>query len=167
MNPFLYKAHPLLYRLADLLANPSAHGPGDIAELSLIFLALNVLWAVGLPWAARRAAEIRVSFLKGYALALPATVLYAPLMISVVGDVAAQAFRFEDRFLLVFALFVVSQMLGGFYAVALRRGRRGDSVGLAAGMAVSLFLLLVSLPACLVLLEVQKFLPLPAGGPPP
>lgn len=158
MNPFLYKAHPLLYRLADLLAHPSGHGLGEIAELVLIFLAINLLWAPGLLWAARRAAEVRLPFLKGYLLALPATLVYAPLMMTVVSDVAGHAFRLEDRFLLVFAIFVTSQMLGGLYAFALSQGSRADPASLAAGMAVSLFLLLVSIPVSGVLLGLNALL---------
>lgn len=158
MNPFLYKAHPLLYRLADLLAHPSGHSLGEISDLLLILLAINVLWVPALLWAARRAAGVRLPFLKGYLLALPATLAYAPMMITVVSDVVGHAFRLQDRFLLVFAIFVTSQMLGGFYAFTLRKGRRFDVAELAAGLSVSLFLLLVSIPACSVLLGLNALL---------
>lgn len=158
MNPFLYKAHPLQYRLFDFLIRPSAYRLDDMSELALIFLTINIFWALGLRWAAYRAAGVRLSFLKSYGLALPATILYAPPLLTVVGDVAAQAFRMEERFLLVFAIFVGSQMLGGFYAVALRQGRRSEPAGLAAGLAVSLFLLLVSVPFSGLLLGLNALL---------
>jgi hypothetical protein len=158
MNPFLYKAHPLMYRLVDFLIRPSAYRLDDISELALIFLAINIFWALGLYWVARRAAGVRLPFLKSYGLALPATILYAPPLMTVVGDVAAQAFHMEERFLLVFAIFVGSQMLGGFYAAALRQGRRSEPAGLAAGLAVSLFLLLVSVPFSGLLLGLNALL---------
>ena len=158
MNPFLYKAHPLLYRLVDFLLHPGAHGLDELSELVLIFLAINFFWAPGLVWVARRAAGVGLSFIKGYALALPACLGYAPLMLTLLGDVIAHAFRWPDRYLLIFSLFVATQMLGGFYALAFRQGGQGGPVDLAAGMAVSLFLFLVSIPACLVLLGLNAVL---------
>lgn len=158
MNPFLYKAHPLQYRLVDFLIRPSAYRLDDMSELALVFLAINVFWALGLYWAARRAAGVRLPLLKSYGLALPATILYAPPLMTVMSDVMAQAFRMEERFLLVFAIFVGSQMLGGFYAVALRQERRSEPAGLTAGLAVSLFLLLISVPVSGVLLGLNALL---------
>jgi hypothetical protein len=152
MNPFLYKAHPRLLQWADLLANPSAHGIGEIADLALVFLALNALMALGLRWAAGRAAGIRPSFPKAFLLASPASLLYLPLMLTVVGDVVGHDFQLRERYILIFSIFVGSQMLAGFYAIALRHGPRGQPAGLRAGMAVALFLLLISIPACLAFL---------------
>jgi hypothetical protein len=158
MNPFLFKAHPLLYRSVELLIHPFDHTLDDFTRLVLIFLIINLLWAAGLPWAVRRAAAIRVSLLQGYFLALPATVLYAPLVVTVLSDVVTRTFEMQNRFLLVFSILVVSQMLAGFYAFFLRQGRRAEPVGLVAGVTVSLFLLLVSLPACGVLLGLDRVL---------
>jgi hypothetical protein len=152
MNPFLYKAHPLLLHWADLLANPSAHGIGELAELALGFLLLNAWMALGLLWTAGRAAGIRLALAKAFLLAIPASLLYLPFMLTVVGDVIGHEFQLRERYILIFSIFVGSQMLSGFYAIALRHGPHGQPAGLATGMSVALVLFLVSIPACLALL---------------
>ncbi len=157
MNPFLYKAHPLLLRLIGLFTEPSASSPGDKAELVLLMLAINLFWTPALVWAARKADGVHLSLLRGYALALPACLFYTPLVLTVVGDVAIHGFRIEDRFLLVFSIFVASQMLTGFYAFALRHRPSGRPAGLMPGLAVSLFLLLFSLPVSLGLLGLNPW----------
>lgn len=152
MNPLFYKPHSLLLRWADLFLHPAAHGVGAFAELALVLLTINGVLALGLSFCARRVAGVRLPFLKAYPLVLPSSLLYIPLLLTVLGDVVAHAFRWEERFISVFAIFVASQMLGAFYTVAVRH-RGGDRpIGLAAGLAVSLLLLLVSIPACLALL---------------
>jgi hypothetical protein len=158
MNPFLWKAHPLLEGLIRLVTDPASLTVSEASDLLLIVLGINLIWAAGLFWITRRGAGIRLPLFKAYLLALPATLLYAPLVITVVGDVADHAFRFQDRALVVFAIFVASQTLAGFYAFALRQGVRGDALGLAGGVTVSLFLLLLSMPACGLLLAVNAFL---------
>lgn len=152
MNPFLYKAHPLLQNLVILLTEPSAYRLDEAAALVLLVLAINLLWTPGLVWVARKADKLRLSLVQGYALALPACLGYTPLVLTVVGDVAAHGFRLQDRFIVVFATFAVSQILTGFYAFALRHRPGGYPAGLLAGATVSLFLLLMSLPLCLALL---------------
>ena len=156
MNPFLYKAHPLLRRLISLFVDPHSSSLTDKAELIALMLALNLLWAPGLVWAAWQVDRLRLPLVKGYLLALPASLLYTPMVLTVVNDVAAQGFRFQDRFLLVFAIFVVSQMLTAFYAFALRHRPSGYPVGLGAGATLSLFLLLYSLAISLGLLGVGR-----------
>lgn len=155
MNPFLYKAHPLQYRLLNLLLDPGASSVEDALEPIAMMLALGLLWAPALVWAVGKADRLRLSLFRGYCLALPACLLYTPLMLTVVGDVAVHGFRFADRFFVVFALFVLSQMLAGFYAFALRHRPSGHPVGLLAGETVSLFLLLYSLPVASGLMGVN------------
>ena len=155
MNPFLYKAHPLVLHWVELLANPFAHGIGELAELALTFLAVNSLMALGLAWVAERTAGIRPAFAKAFALAVPAGLLYPPFMLTALADVIGHAFQLRERYILIFSLFVGSQLLGSGYALALRREPDGRPAGLAIGMTVSLFLLLASIPACLALLALH------------
>jgi len=154
MNPLLYKAHPLLHITVDLLTNPSAHSLREAALPLLVYLAANFVWVPGVWWGANRAAGVAPSIALAYVLALPATVLYLGPMLTVLGDVLAHEFHFAERFILVFCLFVASQMLGVFYAVAIRKPG-GGAVGLPDGLAVALFLWLLSLPAGLVLLAMN------------
>lgn len=47
-------------------------------------------------------------------LALPATFLYAPLMLTLLSDVFAHAFELRNRWILLFAIIAASQMLTAF-----------------------------------------------------
>lgn len=149
MNPFLYKPHPLMQRLLGLLFEPQAQSLDGVAGLVLLMLGLNCFWALGLIWAARSVDRLRLPLRLSYGLALPACLLYTPLALTIVSDVAVHGFRFQERFLLVFALLVVTQILAAFYAFMLRHRPSGYAVGLQAGLAVSLFLLLLGLPISL------------------
>ncbi|MGZ8219043.1 hypothetical protein [Methylomagnum sp.] len=164
MNPFLFKAHALLYHLVNFLTNPAARSLDELLGLLTIVLAINLLWATPLLWIVSRDDAVSLSPLKAYLLALPATLMYAPTLLTVVADVTEHAFHLKDRLILVIAIFVASQMLGGFYAIALRQEHNRRPVGLVAGMTVSLFLLLVSMAASLLLLwmdEAWHFMPEP------
>jgi hypothetical protein len=147
MNPLLYKAHPLLHLTVDLLANPAAHSLREAARPALVYLAVNLAFAPGLWWGAKKAGGAP-SLGLAYLLALPAALLYFAPMLTLLGDVLAHEFHFADRFILAFCVFVAIQMLGAFYAVALRRPG-GGPIGLRDGLAVSLLLWLASLPASL------------------
>jgi hypothetical protein len=152
MNPLLYKAHPLLYLSVDLLINPAGHSLGELGRLVLIYLASNLVFAFGMVWLVKKAGWRPVSWLSAYALSGPAILAYLPIMATLLGDILAHQFRFEDRFILVFCIFVAIQMLGVFYALAIRQPRAAAPVGLANGMATALFLWLLSLPLGLALL---------------
>ncbi len=152
MNPLLYKAHPLLYITVDLLANPSAHSLREAALPTLIYLAVNLVWTPGLWWGVKKAVGVAPSIPLAYLLALPALIFYLGPMLTVLADVLAHEFHFADRFILVFCLFVAAQMLGVFYAVAIRNPGDGGAIGLPDGMAVALLLWLLSLPTGLVFL---------------
>jgi hypothetical protein len=151
-NPFRFKAHPLLSRWIDLLSGSGQLSLDEVSQLLLIALAANLAWAFALRWFLWRAERIRLSFGRAFLLALPAALVYLPLATTVCSDVLAHAFRFQDRFIVVFSLFVASQILAAFYAFAIRYSALGNPIGLAAGMALSLFMLLLSLPLSLLLL---------------
>ena len=155
MNPLLYKPHPLLLRWADLFVHPSAHSLGDFAELAAVLLAVNGMMALGLGWGARMAAGVRLPALRSYGLALPSSLLYVPSVLTVLGVVSTHAFHWEERFILVFEIFIASQMLSGFYTVTIRHRGGKQPIGLAAGLAVSLLLLLASIPVSSALLGLQ------------
>jgi hypothetical protein len=156
MNPLLYKAHPLLFLTVDLLANPAAHSLREAARLALVYLACNVVWAAWLWWGVKKSAGSAPSVLLAYALALPALLCYQAAMLTVLGDVLAHEFHFTDRFILVLCIFVASQMLGVLYAVAIRQPDGGAAIGLPGGLAVSLYMWLLSLPAGIALLALDS-----------
>ena len=155
MNPLLYKAHPLLFLSVDLLANPAAHSWREAVRLALVYLALNLFWAAGLWWRVKKSAGFAPAPAAAYALALPALLLYQGPMLTVLGDVLAHRFHFADRFILVVCVFVAAQMLAALYAVSLRPPG-GGGVGLPGGLALALYLWLLSLPTGLALLALES-----------
>lgn len=104
MNPPTYNAHRLLTRWIDLLLDPSTHRLHDALHLVGILLCSNLLWTMGLPWLLRKTESLDVTPLKAYMLALPATFLYAPLMLTLLSDVFANAFELANRWFLLFAM---------------------------------------------------------------
>jgi hypothetical protein len=155
MNPLLYKAHPLMYLTVDLLANPSAHTSHEAFKLALIYLAINLIGSIWLWQGTRKIAGFAPTYVMAYVLALPAILLYLSPMLTLLNDVIAHQFHFAERFILVFSVVAATQMLGVFYAVAIRYPRDGLALGLQDGMAVSLWMWLSTLPVGLVLLWVN------------
>jgi hypothetical protein len=158
MNAFQFKAHPFLFRWVELFVNPGSQSAGDMAELLAIAALSTLAAALALVWFVRRYERLRLAFGRALWLALPAMLIYLPLVVTVSSDVLAHAFRFQDRFIVVFAIFVTSQTFAAFYAFALRYPGNGVPVGLRAGLAVSLFLLLLTLPMALLLLAADDWL---------
>ncbi|GAB6049067.1 hypothetical protein JCM19379_28990 [Methyloparacoccus murrellii] len=159
MNPLDFKAHPLLHRWIDFVLAPGAHSVTEGLLLLAILLGSNLLWAAGLPWLLRKAENLELTPVQTYLYTLPATLLYAPLMLTLMQDVIAHAFELRHRWFLLFALLAVSQILTAFYAFALRQDRGAAPIGLESGLAVSLFLLLVSIPASLLLMGLHALHP--------
>lgn len=152
MNPLFYKAHPLLYLTVDLAAHPSSHTLGEAVRLLLIYLASSLFFSACLWWGTRKAAGFAPRLATVFLLALAASVCYLGPMLTLLGDVLVHGFRFAERFILVFCLFVAAQMLSGLYAVSVRDPRTGRAIGLADGFALSLLLWLMSIPFCLAFL---------------
>jgi len=159
MNPLTYKVHPLLTRWVDLLHEPSAHHPSDVLYLLSILFAGNILLTAGLPWMLRKAENLELPAIKAYFFALPATWLYLPLMLTLLQDVVGHHFELGSRWFFLFALLVVSQFLTALYAFTLRHERSGLPIGLESGLSVSLFLLLASIPASLIMLGINAIQP--------
>jgi hypothetical protein len=159
MNPLSYKAHPLLARWVDLITEPSAHHANDLLALLVILFATNLLWASALPWLLGKIEGLTLSPLKAYYMALPATFLYAPLMLTLLRDIIGHAFEWRHRWLLILMLIVASQLLTAFYAFGLRHPRSGVAIGLESGLGVALFLLLASIPASLIMIGADKLKP--------
>lgn len=158
MNPLLFKAHPLLRVSVELLTDPASHGIGTYARLLSIYALVNVIGAGCLVGMARRAAGLRLPWLRAYSLAAPA-LLYIPAMITVLSDVVKQEFRLTDRILLVVVVVVLTQMLAAWFGLAVRY-RNGEALGLSLGLAIALTLLLAAIPCCLVLLGLDSSFPL-------
>lgn len=78
-------------------------------------------------------------------------------MPAVLGDVPIGRFRWEDRFIPVFAIFVASRILAGFYTVTVRRRRTLEPIGGEDGAAAALRRLPVAVPACLVRLGLRAW----------
>ena len=159
MNPLTYKSHPLLARWVDLLLDPTSHHLNDVLHLLSILFVGNLLLTAGLPWLLRKAESLELPAIKAYLFALPATWLYLPLMLTLLQDVIRHGFELQHRWFFLFALLVVSQLLTALYAFALRHERSGSPIGLESGLAVSLFLLLVSIPASLIMLGANAIKP--------
>jgi hypothetical protein len=152
MNPFLFRSHPLLHRTIELVADPSAHGIADWLWLMAIFSLLGLAWMPAFRYLAARMAGAGLGWWRAFWLDLPAVVLYSPLMLTLVGDVVRHSFRFEERWIFVFALAVAVFLLAGWYGQAIRQGRSRVPVGLETGLGLALTLLLVSIPYTLLLL---------------
>lgn len=152
MNPLLYKAHPLLFLTVDIFADPSAHSVEDWGRLLAIYLALSVVWTPVLLLGVKKTSGFFLPWAIAYGLALPATVFYLPLIVTLLNDVLAHEFSYTQRFIPVFCVFVASQMLAVFYGSMLKYPRNGRPVGLGDGLTVALLLLLASLPTGLAFL---------------
>lgn len=160
MNPLHYKAHPLLAAWLDLSTNPGTQSLHDLLYLLILLFCGNLLWAIGLPWLLRKAEGLNITPFTAYLIALPATFLYAPLLLTLLQDVLRHEFEFRHRWFLLLTLLAISQLLTAFYAFVLRHERSGLAIGLESGLVVSLFLLLVSIPAGLVLLGLTALYPI-------
>jgi hypothetical protein len=144
-----------MYLTVDLLANPSAHTAHEAIKLALIYLAINLIGSIWLWQGTRKIAGFAPSYILAYVLAMPAILLYLSPMLTLLKDVMAHQFHFAERFILVLAVVVATQMLGVFYAVAIRYPINGQALGLQDGMAVSLWMWLSTLPVGLILLWVN------------
>lgn len=153
MNPFLFKAHPLLRLTVESLAGEG--GLWQALVLLLFYLIANVVWATALALVVREMVHIRPRPLNLYWMSLPALVGYVPVLLTLLRDVLDHTFRFADRFILLFALVTVASMLGALYGFLFRHPRSHQSIGLIAGFAVALAMLLISLPLGLALLKTE------------
>lgn len=145
-----------MYLTVDSLANPAAHSSHEIVKLILFYLGINLFWATWLWQGTRKVAEFALSYSLAYFLALPALLLYLPTMLTLLHDVIAHQFSFADRTILVIYVFFATQMLGVFYAVAIRHPKNGPPIGLQDGIAVSLWMWLFSLPVGVGLLWLNE-----------
>jgi hypothetical protein len=158
MNPLLYKAHPLLYITLDWMTNPAIYPLPVLAWLASIYLAFALVGMVGLWWGVNKTAGFAPAWVAAYALALPASLFYLGPMLTILNDVVTHNFHFADRFILVFSVFIVVQMLGALYAVTIRNSRTGEILGLVDGLTVALLLWLLSLPVAGALLSMDGLL---------
>ncbi len=159
VNPINFKAHPYLARWVELLTEPSSQSATMVMEMLAILLASNLLWAAGIPWLLRKLERLAISPINAYAWTLPASFLYSPLMLTLIQDVLGHSFELRNRWFLLLMILVSSQTLTAFYAFALRHPRSDAPIGLESGLAVSLFLLLVSIPSALILIGFNTIVP--------
>ena len=80
-------------------------------------------------------------------------------MLTILSDVFAHAFELKNRWFLLFVIIAASQMLTAFYAFVLRHKPSDVPTGIESGLAVSLFLLLVSIPAACLMMIINAFVP--------
>ena len=160
MNPLTYKAHPALLEWIGLITQTSPN-PGKDLQHVLLLLALTApLFGLALRHISRKLDEIELSLLKAFGLAIPSAVIYTPLMLTLLNDVAHHAFVFGERWFLLFALVVASQMLAAFYAFLIYSPRERGPVGLESGLGASLYLLLIAIPTSLALLGLDALIPI-------
>ena len=159
MNPFLYKAHPLLYRVIDLVTHPASSTTGDVVFLIVFFLVVNLLWAACLLLATQQIAKFRLSFASAYKLALGSVVLSIPLMLTLVSDFLNDSFQLRDRYIFLFALIVVVHITALLHGVGIKHPHEG-AIGLEKGFFISLFMMLLAIPVCILLRRIETFVPL-------
>ncbi len=160
MNPFTYKAHPLLAEWMGLMTQTSDSPGPDLRHVLIILSVTTPLFAVALKRITQKLEEISLSALKSFVLAIPSALLYTPLMLTFLNDVVHHAFVFRERWFLLFALIVVSQMLAAFYAFLIHSPRERGPVGIDSGLGISLFLLLISIPVGLALIGIHALTPI-------
>lgn len=160
MNPLLYKAHALQRLTVELLVDSASHTLGDYFHLILLYLVVNIPWTMLVRWAVFRTCGVRISYLNAFGPALLPLLFYVPMLMTILDDVLAHGFRMEERFILVFALFVAVQMLGALFGIGLKAPRSRRGIGLRGGIALSLFLLLLAIPYGLALLSLNLALKL-------
>lgn len=159
MNPFTYKAHPALIEWIGLITQTSPNPGQDLRHVLLLLALTTPIFALALRQVSRKSDGLSISTLKSIGLALPAAVLYTPLMLTLLNDVVHHAFVFAERWFLLFALVVVSQTLAAFYAFFIHSPRERGPVGLESGLGISLYLLLSAIPIGLALLGIDALIP--------
>ncbi|MCU0735071.1 MAG: hypothetical protein MUF20_06040 [Methylotetracoccus sp.] len=155
MNPFLFKSHPLLHATIGLLTGAEAFSFRQIITLAATYLALNVPLAVLLARRVVKAVHVRLRFRAAYLLALPATVLYLPIGLTLLSDVVHHTFLLDHRFLFLFALLVATVLIAALFGIALHY-RNGDPVGSETGLILALTIFLACIPYGLVLLGLDR-----------
>lgn len=158
MNPFIYKAHPALLEWVGLITQTSAHPGQDLRHILLLLAMTTPIFALALRHLSLKSDEISIPVFKSLGLALPASVLYTPLILTLLNDVVHHAFVFGERWFLLFTLVVVSQMLAAFYAFLVHSPRERGPVGLESGLGFSLFMLLTSIPIGLATLGIDALI---------
>lgn len=157
MNPLLFKAHPLLQQTLEVLAGTQPLTTKIVLGLPATYLVLTLPLAALLAFRLRRALHIKAPFGAAYLLALPATLLFVPIALTLLGDIAAHAFRMEDRAIFLFALFVATILLAAMLG-ALVHYRNGASIGSEEGLILALTLLLACIPYGTLLLVLDRWL---------
>lgn len=152
MNPFLFKAHALLAATLGLVLNPAGSAPALWVKLAALYLSMNLPWALVLMLALRKAANLRLGYGQAYVAALPALLLFLPLVLTLLDDIIHHAFLWRERFIFVFAVAVAGLLGTAGYGLLVRHPRSGKPIGLEAGLVVAMALLLASVPYGLLLL---------------
>ena len=160
MNPIAYKAHPLLIKCLALLTEPSDLSRGDLITLLTLLILGSIPYALAIRWLMARTEGFRPQPIGSLLLAVPAHLLYTPVMLTLIGDVVHHRFLIEDRWFLLFTLLVISQLLCALYAFGIRRPEGAGMIGVESGLGVSLLLLLVSMVLSLALALIELEAPL-------
>lgn len=160
MNPIAYKAHPLLIKCLALLTQPGDLNRGDMITLLALLILGSIPYAFALRWLIGKSEGFRHSLIRSFLLAVPANLLYTPVMLTLIGDIVHHRFLIEDRWFLLFTLLVISQLLCALYAFGIRRPEEQGPIGVESGLGISLLLLLVSmaLSLALTLIELEALL---------
>lgn len=157
MNPFLFKAHPLLHATIGVVTGTGSLGFRGGLALLATYLAINLPLAVLLALRARRSFRLRIRFPAAYLLALPATIMYTPIALTLLRDVIHHSFHLDERFLFLFALLVATILLAALFGATLHY-RNGDPVGSEIGLMLALTLFLACIPYGLLLLGLDRLL---------
>lgn len=157
MNPFFFKSHALLSATLALLTGSGSLGLMDVVVILATYLVAALAFGWCLVVVARKAVGLALPFRKAYPLALPATLAYLPLGVTLLNDIVHQSFQLDDRYVFLFAIAVATLMLAGLYGVVLHY-RGGQPIGSESGLTLALALLLLTLPIALLLLGLDAWL---------
>lgn len=156
MNPFLFKAHSLLQVTMGCVIG-SRCSPGLWMSLLMTYLLLSVPMGALISLRIRRLLRIRLRFAAAYALALPITILFIPIVLTLLSDVLHHAFRLEDRVIFLFALLVVTVLSAALVGNVVHY-RSGEPIGSEHGLTIVLTLLLGCVPYGLLILGVDELI---------
>lgn len=156
MNPFLFKAHPLLQTTIGCVTG-SGCSSGVWVGLLTAYLLLNLPLAVFTLLRVKRLLHIRLRFTAAYLVSLPVTILFIPNVLTLLSDVMHHAFQLENRVIFLFALFVATVLLAALVG-NLVHYRNGEPIRSEHGLTVVLNLLLACVPYALLLLSADALI---------
>lgn len=160
MNPLAFKAHPILLYLTEWITQPLAPEPHQALLTAAILILGSFPYAAGIAYFTQKGESFKIAPLPALLLALPASFLYTPLLLTLLQDVVHHAFLIEDRWFLLFSILVAHQILTALYAFGIKNPESHCPIGLDSGLGLSSLLLLIAMGLSLGILGIEAVHPL-------